>query len=246
MRRRPVKVGEAHHDGRDVVVAVGGERRGDQGVGRGLGRGGPAHDTGGVLDLEDVPHAVGRGHEGDVVGPERVAADLGLRDHADRPEPSIAEAPGHHEPSVSPDDVGRVELGPHPEDACPLVGNVDPVITRQALRSRLADSHDAAVSHMGRDEPLSTEQEGRDRRAAVGVRRRRLQLVERLPEGVGRIEPGLERAKDREVKVGGGAVRNVGAAVAVVDGGEQPVTLAWALDGRHESTSIGPAHEHVG
>ena len=40
---------------------------------------------------------------------------------------------------------------------------------------------------------------------------------------VGRIETGLERAEHRGMELGGGAIRDIGAAMAVVDGGEQPV-----------------------
>ena len=90
-------------------------------VGRGLGGRRPAHDPRGLFVGKDVPHAVGREHERHIVRSDRVAADLRLGDHAHRLEPAVAEASGHHEPTVAPHDVGRVDLGPHLENARPFV-----------------------------------------------------------------------------------------------------------------------------
>ena len=92
-----------------------------------------------IVEIEDVPDAVGRRDQGHAVGLERMADHFRLRDDPDRPEPAVPEAPRHHQPAVAPDDVRRVEPGAHSEDARPLGGDVDPVIARQALGSRSVD-----------------------------------------------------------------------------------------------------------
>ena len=124
---------------------------------------------------------------------------------------------------IAPDDVGRVEPGAHPEDARELVGGLDPVVAGQALRPDPADPHDAAVPHVRRRQGRARQEERRDRRAAVGVRRHRFQLGERPAERAGRIEARLPGPGDRDMKLRGGAVRDARAAVTVVDGHVEPV-----------------------
>ena len=97
------------------------------------------------------------------------------------------------------------------------------MVAREGLRLRPADPRDAAVAHVGRRHRRAREEQGGDGRAAVLVRRDGRHLGERAPEGVAGLEARLSRAEDREMKVGGGAIRDAGAAVAVVDRGEQAV-----------------------